>query len=127
MTSASPGARSEFFYFSDDGDLLAMRYDRLKIHFMVQNATGMDVWRRPFETLRAPIFFDLRSDPVERGQEGMGYNEWWYRHSFYAIPTQEKVGAFLASFRQFPPRQRPGSFTVDKALEALSASAGATH
>jgi arylsulfatase A-like enzyme len=121
------GARKEFFYFSDDGDLLAMRFERLKIHFMVQNATGMDVWRQPFETLRAPIFFDLRSDPVERGQEGMGYNDWWYRHAFYAIPTQKMVGEFLASFTAFPPRQRPGSFTVDKALEALSQPPSSAH
>ena len=120
LRGSGPGARNEFFYFSDDGDLLAMRYGRLKIHFMVQNATGMDVWRKPFETLRAPIFFDLRSDPVERGQEGMGYNDWWYRHAFYAIPTQQLVGEFVASFKAFPPRQRPGSFTVGKALEMLS-------
>ena len=120
LAGKGPGKRQEFFYFSDDGDLLAMRYERFKIHFMVQNATGLDVWRKPFETLRAPIFFDLRSDPVERGQEGMGYNEWWYRRSFFAIPTQKIVGEFLTSFKEFPPRQRPGSFTVDQALEALS-------
>ena len=123
LRGSGPGARTEFFYFSDDGDLLAMRYGRLKMHFMVQNATGMDVWRRPFEVLRAPIFFDLRSDPVERGQEGMGYDDWWYRHAFYAIPTQRVVGEFLASFKAFPPRQRPGSFTVGDALETLSAPA----
>jgi arylsulfatase len=120
LAGKGAGARKEFFYFSDDGDLLAVRYERIKIHFMVQNASGMDVWRTPFETLRAPIFFDLRSDPTERGQEGMGYNNWWYRHAFIAVPTQQIVGNFLASFKEFPPRQRPGSFTIDKALEALS-------
>jgi arylsulfatase len=103
LAGRGPSKRKEFFYFSDDGDLLALRYDRFKMHFMVQNATGIDVWRKPFETLRAPIFFDLRSDPSERGQEGIGYNEWWYRHSFYAIPTQRIVGNFLASFAEFPP------------------------
>ena len=122
LAGRGPSKRKEFFYFSDDGDLLALRYDRFKMHFMVQNATGIDVWRKPFETLRAPIFFDLRSDPSERGQEGIGYNEWWYRHSFYAIPTQRIVGNFLASFAEFPPRQKPGSFTVDKAVEALRKS-----
>jgi len=120
LAGKGPTKRKEFFYFSDDGDLLAFRYERLKIHFMIQNATGIDVWRKPFETLRGPIFFDLRSDPYERGQEGIGYNEWWYRHSFYAVPTQSLVGNFLISFKQFPPRQKPGSFTVDKALEELS-------
>lgn len=80
----------------------------------------IDVWRKPFETLRAPIVFDLRSDPSERGQEGIGYNDWWYRRSFYAIPAQKIVGDFLASFKKFPLRQKPGSFTVGKALEVLS-------
>ena len=120
LSGKGPTNRKEFFYFSDDGDLLAMRYTHLKIHFMIQNATGIDVWRKPFETLRGPIFFDLRSDPYERGQEGIGYNEWWYRHAFYAVPVQNIVGQFLMSFKEFPPRQKPGSFTVGDALEALS-------
>ena len=50
----------------------------------------------------------------------MGYNNWWYRRAFIAVPTQQIVGNFLASFKEFPPRHRPGSFTIDKALEALS-------
>jgi len=126
LAGRGPGTRKEFFYFSDDGDLLALRYERLKIHFMIQNATGIEVWRTPFETLRAPIFFDLKSDPGERGQQGIGYNEWWYRHAFYAVPTQNIVGKFLMSFKDFPPRQKPGSFTVGNAVEALSKnSAGA--
>ena len=120
LAGTGPGARKEFFYFSDDGDLLALRYGNLKIHFMVQNASGIDVWRKPFETLRAPIFFDLRSDPGERGQEGIGYNNWWYRHAFYAVPVQRIVGQFLASFKDYPPRQKPGSFTVGDALKALT-------
>ncbi len=120
LSGKGPSKRKEFFYFSDDGDLLAFRFDRYKFHFMVQNATGIDVWRKPFETLRAPIFFDLRSDPYERGMDGDGYNNWWYRRSFAAIPVQNMVGQFLMSFQKFPPRQKPGSFTVGNALEALS-------
>jgi arylsulfatase A-like enzyme len=119
LAGTGSGKRKEFFYFSDDGDLLAVRQGRLKFHFMVQNATGIDVWRKPFETLRAPLIFDLRSDPTERGQEGMGYDDWWYRHSFYAVPTQKLVGEFLATFQEFPPRQKPGSFTVGDALMSL--------
>jgi arylsulfatase A-like enzyme len=120
LAGRGPSKRKEFFYFSDDGDLLAFRFDRFKFHFMVQNATGIDVWRKPFETLRGPIFFDLRSDPYERGMEGDGYNDWTYRRSFAAIPLQNMVGGFLMSFQKFPPRQKPGSFTVGNALEALS-------
>ncbi|MCE2800442.1 MAG: arylsulfatase [Planctomycetaceae bacterium] len=116
------GKRDEFFYFSDDGDLLALRYQRLKIHFMIQEATGIDVWRRPFTTLRAPIFFDLEVDPFERGQEGMGYNDWWYRRSYMAVPIQNIVGKTLMTFKDFPPRQKPASFTIDQAMEALTRS-----
>jgi len=121
ITGKSPAsARDEFFYFSDDGDLLALRYKRLKIHFMIQEATGIDVWRHPFTTLRAPIFFDLEVDPFERGQEGMGYNDWWYRRSFLAVPIQNIVGKTLMTFKEFPPRQKPASFTIDQAMEALT-------
>jgi len=118
-------AREEFFYFSDDGDLLAVRVGRLKAHFMIQEATGIDVWRHPFTTLRAPIFFDLEVDPGERAQEGMGYNDWWYRRSFLAVPLQNIVGKTLVTFKDFPPRQKPASFTVDEAMEALSKSGAA--
>ena len=116
-------ARSEVFYFSDDGDLLALRHERVKIHFMIQEATGIDVWRRPFTTLRAPIFFDLEIDPGERAQEGMGYNDWWYRRAYIAVPVQQIVGKTLVSFRDFPPRQKPASFTIDQAMDALKQGA----
>jgi arylsulfatase A-like enzyme len=119
LAGKAAGPRKEFFYFSDDGDLLALRYERLKIHFMIQEAVGIDVWRHPFTTLRAPIFFDLAIDPGERGQEGMGYNEWWYRRAFIAVPIQNIVGRTLMSFKAFPPRQKPGSFTIDQAMEAI--------
>lgn len=121
LTGASEkSARREFFYFSDDGDLLAVRVDRVKAHFMIQEATGIDVWRKPFTKLRAPIMFDLEVDPGERGQEGMNYNDWWYRRSFAAVPMQQIVGKMLMTFRDFPPRQKPASFTVDDALEIIS-------
>ena len=124
LAGQGPSARKEFFYFSDDGDLLAIRYQHLKVHFMIQEATGFDVWRRPFTTLRAPVAFDLAVDPLERGQEGIGYEDWLYRHAFIAVPVQEIVGKTLATFREFPPRQKPASFTIDQALEALTPKSG---
>jgi arylsulfatase len=127
LSGDGPTARKEFFYFSDDGDLLAFRYDRVKIHFAVQRAKGIDVWREPFDVLRAPIFFDLKVDPFERGDEGIGYDRWWYERAFLAIPAQAIVSKFLATFRDFPPRQKPGSFTIDQALEAMSKSSPATR
>ncbi len=119
LAGRGPGARKEFFYFSDDGDLLAIRYQNLKVHFMIQESTGIDVWRKPFTTLRGPIFFDLAVDPFERGQEGMNYNDWWYRRAFIAVPVQDIVGRTLQTFKEFPPRQKPASFTIDQALEQL--------
>jgi arylsulfatase len=123
LRGSAPTAREEFFYFSDDGDLLAFRYRDLKVHFMIQNATGMDVWRHPFTRLRAPLFFDLTIDPFERGQEGAGYNEWWYRRAFIAVPVQRLVGRTLATFKEFPPRQKPGSFSIEQAMEQLQNAA----
>ena len=119
LAGKGPSHRKEFFYFSDDGDLLAVRYERIKIHFLIQEAKGIDVWPRPFTTLRAPIFFDLAIDPVERGDEGMNFNDWWYRRPYIAVPIQNIVGEMLKSFKQFPPRQKPSSFTVDQAMEQL--------
>ena len=86
---------------------------------MIQESKGIDVWRKPFTTLRGPIFFDLSIDPFERGDEGMNYNDWWYRRAYIAIPIQDIVGRTLVSFREFPPRQRPASFTIDQAMEQL--------
>lgn len=127
LQGTAPSERREFFYFSDDGDLLAFRYDRVKIHFSIQEATGINVWRRPFTTLRGPMFYDLSIDPFERGDSGIGYDDWWYRRSYLAVPAQAIVGRFLESFAAFPPRQKPGSFTIDQALEKMSASgAGAS-
>ncbi len=116
------GQRKEFFYFSDDGDLLALRNERIKVHFLIQEAKGIEVWRKPFTSLRAPIFFDLKIDPFERGDEGMNYNDWWYRRAFIAVPIQNMVGRMLMSFKAFPPRQKPSSFTIDQAMEQLMKS-----
>jgi arylsulfatase len=123
LSGKSETARKEFFFFSDDGDLLAFRYERIKIHFAIQEATGIDVWRKPFTALRGPVFYDLSIDPFERGDDGMGYDRWWYERAFIAVPAQAMVGKFLATFMEFPPRQRPGSFTIDQALEKMSAAA----
>jgi arylsulfatase len=127
LAGKAPGVRNDFFYFSDDGDLLAVRYQSLKVHFMIQEATGIDVWRHPFTTLRAPIFFDLAIDPCERGQEGINYNDWWYRRTFLALPMKDIVGKMLMTFREFPPRQKPASFTIDQALMGLQKSAPPTN
>ncbi len=116
------GPRVEKFYFTDDGSLSALRYNDWKVMFMVQRAHGIEVWRSPFEVLRAPLIFNLRQDPFERAEEeSIGYELWWAEHMFVFGPAAGYVGEFLQTFIEYPPRQRPGSFTIDGALESLYA------
>ena len=97
-----------------------LRYDQWKIVFAEQKAHGAEVWREPFTTLRAPKIFNLRSDPFEIGDvEGMDWNRWWVEHIFLLVPAQQYVGQFIGTFREFPPSQKPGSFSLDNVLRAL--------
>jgi len=114
--------RKAFFYWSDDGDLMALRYAQWKITFLEQRSHGLDVWREPFSTLRAPKIFNLRSDPFERGDESsLFYDKWMAERAFMLVPAQGLVGQFLKTFEEFPPRQRPASFSIDQALEKARA------
>jgi arylsulfatase len=116
-------ARPEYFYFSDDGDLLAYRDDRFKFHFVIQQATGMNVWRMPLTPVRAPIIIDLKSDPYEYSWDGSAYWEkFLMEHAYLALPAVAKVSAYLATYREFPPRQRPASFSIDQVIEKLEAA-----
>ena len=113
--------RKEFLYWTDDGNVAALRYDQWKITFLVQNAHGLHVWQKPFEQLRAPMLGNLRSDPFERAEyEGYGYNQWFAEHMFAIAPAGAYVGQWLQSFREFPPRQKPGSFNLDRVMEAVT-------
>ena len=115
------GAREEFFYFSDDGDLVAMRYDNWKLVFMEQRAKGtLELWAEPFTALRIPKIFNLRTDPFEVADVTSNtYYDWLIDHAFLMVPTQTVVGNFLATFKEFPPRQKAASFTVDQVMEKL--------
>jgi arylsulfatase len=121
--SASP--RNEFFYFNDDGSLVALRYDNWKIVFAEQRAEGFDVWQEPFVTLRLPKIFNLRSDPFEKGDQiGMEYKKWRIDRTFLLVPAQEIVAEFLGTFKEFPPSQKVGSFSLDNVLETLQKGGG---
>jgi arylsulfatase A-like enzyme len=111
--------RRAFFYWSDDGDLMALRFDQWKIHFMEQRAHGLDVWREPLVSLRAPFIFNLRSDPTERANvdASVFYDKWMADRAFVLVPAQVLVGQFLQTFEAFPPRQKPASFSIDEAVE----------
>lgn len=112
--------RREFFYFSDTGDLLNLRYNKWKIVFAEQRAHGFDVWQEPFVFLRLPKIYDLRADPFERADhESIGYSRWRVDRTFLLIPAQVIVGNFLATFQEFPPRQTPASFSIDQVLESM--------
>ena len=117
--------RKSFLYWTDDGDVAALRYNNWKITFMKQNAHGMDVWIKPYEVLRAPMICNLRMDPFERAHdESIGYPEWWVDHMFVFAPAGAYVGEWLQSFREFPPRQKPGSFSLNNVMEAITRGAG---
>jgi arylsulfatase len=96
--------RKGFFYWSDDGDLLALRYENWKLHFMEQREHGFKVWQEPFVPLRFPSLYNLRSDPFERATEDatMFYQKWSADRMFLLVPAQEIVGQFLQTFREFP-------------------------
>ncbi len=113
--------REEFFYFSDDGDLTAMRYDNWKVVFAQQRARGtMLVWGEPYVKTRVPWLFNLRTDPYERASVTSNtYWDWWLDHAFLLIPAQVYVGNFLKTFKEYPPRQKAASFTIDQVMESL--------
>jgi arylsulfatase len=120
LAGKSPSPRHEFFYFNDDGSLVGLRYDQWKVVFAEQREHGLNVWEEPFVPLRLPKLFNLRSDPFETADhEGMDYERWRVERVFVMVPAQEYVGKFLATFKDFPPSQKPGSFSIDGALEAL--------
>ena len=111
--------RKGFLYWSDDGDLMAIRVGNWKAGFMVQRAHGFDVWREPMVSLRAPDITNLRADPFERASEDatLFYGKYVADHAFLLVPAQAIVGEFLKTFEEFPPRQKPASFSIDQALE----------
>jgi arylsulfatase len=127
LAGKGPSKRDEFFYFGDDGEFLAMRHGRMKLIFQEQLATGIDVWDMPFTNRRAPMLVDLRADPLERAEDSVGYHSWLIDRAFYFVPAQQAVARFLASFKEFPPRQRPGSFSVDQVVEKLEQNPPAMH
>jgi arylsulfatase len=100
---------------------VGLRYDQWKIVFAEQRAEGFAVWQEPFVTLRVPKIFNLRSDPFEKGDlVGMDYSHWRIDRLFLLVPAQQYVGQFLSTFKEFPPSQKAGSFSIDKAMETLS-------
>jgi arylsulfatase A-like enzyme len=119
--------RHEIFYFSDDGDLTALRYEDWKMIFMEQKATGtFRVWMEPFVPLRVPLIENLRRDPYERAEiTSNTYYDWMLDRAFLLVPAQAYVANFLATFKEFPPRMKAASFSLDQVLEQMQS--GGAH
>jgi arylsulfatase len=120
------GPREEFFYFSDGGKMLGVRYDNWKIVFSEQDVTGtFKVWANPFTTWRVPYIYNLRTDPYERATvTSNSYNNWWIEHTWMLVPVQQVTGKFIATFKEYPPRAKAASFTVDQVMETLESAHG---
>ena len=118
--------RKFFFYIDDDGQLVALRYEDWKLVFMEQRAKQLDCWVEPFVQLRVPKIFNLRRDPFERADENSNtYWDWMLNHAFMLVPAQALVARQIQSFKEFPPRQKPASFNLDRVMEQLQNASGA--
>src|SRR5499427_3807214 len=125
---AKQAPRKEFLYWNDDGKLVALRYNRWKLVFSEQRGHGFGVWEEPFVDLRVPALYDLRSDPFERANhEAIGYSIWRIERVFLLVPAQVFVANWLASFKEFPPRQKPASFSLDQVMQKLTEAAGSSR
>jgi len=119
--------RQEIFYFSDDGDLTALRYDDWKLIFMEQKTQGtLRIWMEPFVPLRIPLIFNLRRDPFERAEiTSNTYYDWLLDRAYLLVPAQTYVGGFLQTFEEYPPRQKAASFSLEQVMNKLSDPGGA--
>ncbi|MBS9718846.1 arylsulfatase [Pseudohalocynthiibacter aestuariivivens] len=115
--------RREFFYWSDDGSLVNLRFDHWKLVFQEQRAHGLDVWQEPLVELRFPKLFNLRTDPYERADhEAIGYPRWRLDRAYLLVPAQAYVAQHLATYQEFPPRQEAGSFSLSQVLRSLQSN-----
>jgi arylsulfatase len=123
--SAPKSPREEFLYWSDDGDLMALRVRDWKITFLEQNVeinpkAPLGVWQGNFTQLRAPNLYNLRADPFERGPDSILYSNWHAHRAFLLVPAQAVVAKYLDSFKEFPPRAKAASFTVSDAMDKVT-------
>ena len=121
--------RNVYFYFSDDGDLIGIRFDNWKLVFMEQRSKGtLQVWAEPFIRLRLPKIFNLRTDPYEFADTtSNSYWDWVIHNAYFIYLAQYAPGKFAETFREFPAIQKPNTFTIDDALAKMSEAVGASH
>jgi arylsulfatase A-like enzyme len=120
LTGDGAWPRDAFIYWTDSGEVAALRYKNWKSTFMIQRAEGLHVWLEPFTVLRAPILTNLRMDPFELASEhAAGYDIWFMERMFMVAPAAAYVGQFLQSFQDFPPRQKPGTFNLSAVMDTI--------
>jgi len=119
---AAESPRKEIFYFSDDGDLTALRFEDWKLIFLEQKAWAtLRAWIEPWTELRIPLIVNLRRDPYERAYRTSNtYYDWLLDRAYFLVPAQQYVGNFLTTFQEFPPRQKAASFNLDQVTEKLA-------
>ena len=117
--------RKGFVYFSDDGDIVALRYQNWKIVFMEQRSPGtLGLWANPFVTLRAPTILNLRTDPYEFAQiTSNTFYDWMFRRIYLLVPAQALIGKFLETFAEFPPSQKAASFNLEGVMKKMEETA----
>jgi len=120
------GPRQLFVYLSDDGDVLGLRFDNWKVVFIEQRCKGtLQVWAEPFTKLRVPKLFNLRTDPFEYADVTSNtYYDYFMRHAYIMYAATALAAKWAATFRDFPPVQKPNTFTLDDALGAMTAGTG---
>jgi arylsulfatase len=118
--------RESFIYCNDDQQVTGLRYDNWKLVFLEQRVEGtLRIWAEPFTALRVPKIFNLRIDPYERADVTSNtYYDWLIDHVFLLVPAQDYVGAFLQTFRDYPPRQKAASFNLDEVMRKLMEGGG---
>jgi len=127
-SEAKESPRNFFFYFSDDGDVLAIRFDNWKFVFMEQRCQGtMQIWAEPFTRLRVPKIYNLRTDPYEFADiTSNTYYDWFLHNAYFVLVAQAAAGKFAETFKEFPSVQKPNSFTIDDAMAKMSQAASAS-
>ena len=121
MGEVEHSPRRGFFYFNDDAELVAMRFENWKIVFAEQRCQGtLRIWAEPFTPLRVPKLFNLRTDPFEYADiTSNTYYEWFLRRDFFVFYATAMAAQFLDTFKEFPPRHPPASFSVDQIVKKL--------
>jgi arylsulfatase A-like enzyme len=123
LSGKGPSARKEFHYVTDDGDYAAVRVGKWKLSFLTQECNGNDVWSCEYKVQRYPRIADLRADPFENAQQlnaSFAWQQWAFRRIYLLVPAQAYVGGFVKSFKDYPPRGLPASFSVGDALKMIS-------